>query len=150
MAAQEGEPAVAEDVEVPPSVPAGKHVLVVEDERDVATFLRRTLSQDGHQVVIASNGQEAIERILTDSDDLQEEPAFDLIISDIKMPGLGGPDLYRRLQEQRPGLARRVIFVTGDTMNATTQGFLASTGLPYLTKPFTVQEFRRAISQILT
>ncbi|MBI1958577.1 MAG: hypothetical protein HYS36_05035, partial [Candidatus Rokubacteria bacterium] len=61
------------------------------------------------------------------------------ILSDIKMPELDGPGLYRELERRHPDLASRVIFLTGDRLAPGTAEFLGRTGAPVLTKPFRVR-----------
>jgi CheY-like chemotaxis protein len=65
------------------------------------------------------------------------------------MPELDGPTLYRFLERQRPRLCRRLLFLTGDTLEPATQEFLEQSGAPCLTKPFTIAEARRAIQQAM-
>lgn len=122
----------------------GKHVLVVEDERDVAQLLRRVLTADGHTVILAEDGSEALARLAEMGED-----GLDLLISDIKMPGLGGPALYKHLKRDFPRLVERMVIVTGDMMNPSTRGFLRETGLPYLTKPFGIDELKRKMAELL-
>jgi len=109
-----------------PPIP-NKAILVVDDEPEVGAVLADTLADDGHQVETAANGAEALNRL--------GERAFDLILSDIKMPVLDGPGLYRELGKRHPELRQRMIFVTGDTMSAETRAFLSKTGAPCLNKP---------------
>jgi two-component system, NtrC family, sensor kinase len=61
------------------------------------------------------------------------------------MPGLSGEGLYRRWREERPDLAERVIFATGDTVTASTGGFLQSTGQPVLEKPYDLAQLAAII-----
>jgi signal transduction histidine kinase/CheY-like chemotaxis protein len=139
---EEGAVRRAESTEVLPSGIKGKRILVVEDEEDVAVVLQRILTQDGHRVFWAENGQAALDHL---AQARITGMTFDLIISDVKMPGLNGPALYERIQEQDPDLCRRVVFLTGDTMSPTTRGFLQDLGSPYLTKPFTINDLRAII-----
>jgi CheY-like chemotaxis protein len=66
------------------------------------------------------------------------------------MPGLNGQQVYERLQESNPEMSRRLIFITGDMVNKNTQEFLRSRDKICLSKPFTLVEFRTAISRVLT
>ena len=122
----------------------GRRVLVVEDERDVAQLLRRVLVADGHTVILAEDGNEAVEHLQALGED-----GLDLVISDIKMPGLGGPALYKRLKRDYPSLVKRMVIITGDMMNAATRGFLRETGLPYLTKPFGLDDLKFKMTELL-
>jgi CheY-like chemotaxis protein len=121
-------------------VPAAR-VLLVEDEALVGDMLEDLLALDGHQVDRATNGREALERMRGHS--------YELIVSDVRMPDLSGPALYRELLRVHPALARRVVFVTGDIVSPETRRFLEETGLGYLAKPFAVSEFQSAIRRAL-
>ncbi|HEV8640987.1 MAG TPA: MASE1 domain-containing protein [Methylomirabilota bacterium] len=130
--------------ETPPSesLPAirDKAILVVDDEPEIAATLAEMLVGDGYQVETVANGEQAL--------DMLRERSFDVILSDIKMPRLDGPGLYRELERHHPGLLRRVIFLTGDALSPDTMAFLAQSGAPSLTKPSLI-EVRRLIQQVL-
>ncbi len=86
------------------------------------------LEPDGHAIDIAENGAEALERL--------EDQSYDLIISDLRMPELDGPGLYRELGARFPEMQRRIFFVTGDTLGSGVRNFLDETGAPVVEKPF--------------
>jgi CheY-like chemotaxis protein len=73
---------------------------------------------------------------------------FDLIISDLRMPRLGGQEFYERLVLKNPGAAQNVVFSTGDTIRGDTMDFLEREGRPYLNKPFSLAELRSLLNQI--
>ncbi len=123
----------------------GMRVLVVEDEEDVAQLLRRVLSADGHTVTLTTDGAQALAEL-----EARGEDGVDLVISDIKMPGLGGAALYKRLKRDHPRLIERMVIVTGDMMNPATRGFLRETGLPYLSKPFEMEDLKRKMAELLS
>ncbi len=123
-----------------------KRILIVEDDDHVASVLERLLSQDGHDTVWARNGTMAIKALSQAGE--QDEP-FDLLISDVKMPKMSGVKLYEHISEQDPELAKRILFITGDTMSSGTREFLRHIGLPYLTKPFKIEEMRLALDRLL-
>jgi PAS domain S-box-containing protein len=86
------------------SRPRGARVLVVEDEEQLARMARIVLTQHGHQVVVASSGDEGLERL--------DEQSFDLVISDLGLgPGKNGWDLAGEVRERWPGT--RFVLVTG-------------------------------------
>jgi DNA-binding response OmpR family regulator len=66
------------------------------------------------------------------------------------MPELDGPAFYRLLQERKPGLSRRLLFTTGDTLARDTARFLEQVDLPNLAKPFHVDELRAAVSNAIS
>ena len=119
----------------------GRTILVVDDERSLATGLARLLSRDGHTVDTVANGRLALAKL--------DEHAYDCILCDVRMPELDGPSLYRLLERQQPHLCQCFLFLTGDTLEPATQAFLEQSGAPCLTKPFTSAEARRAIRRIL-
>jgi two-component system NtrC family sensor kinase len=136
-AAQPSGPAAAE---LEPAT-ASHAILVVDDEQSIQRLLGSILEMDGHRVDTARNGTEALERIARRS--------YDMVITDIKMPDMGGPDLYRRLLETDPSLAERTVFITGDTVSPETRTFLESVKNPCLAKPFRVREVRETIARML-
>jgi PAS domain S-box-containing protein len=121
--------------------PQAGTILVVDDEPDVADVLAELLTIDGHRVDIAANGAVALRKV--------QEHSYDLILTDMRMPEVDGPGLYRELERQHPALSRRVIFITGDALTLETQNFLAGTTIPSVSKPFGLQEIRDAIQQML-
>ena len=74
-------------------------------------------------------------------------PARSASRCDMKMPGMSDADLYDEVARRRPGIERRFVFITGDTMNPTTRQFLDRTGAPSLAKPFAIDEIRRLVPQ---
>ncbi|MBI4013345.1 MAG: response regulator, partial [Candidatus Rokubacteria bacterium] len=86
-----------------------KTILVVDDETEVADVLAEMLSADGHAVETAASGAIALEKL--------RARVYDLVLSDLRMPGLDGPGLYREVERRHPRLARRFVFLTGDTLS---------------------------------
>ncbi len=146
-------PVVARAASAPPQKPVAeplsdaapverRRILVVDDEESIQKLLTGVLEMDGHEVQLASNGREALERV-------RAEP-FDIIISDIKMPVMGGPGLYHKLREEGSPLARRLIFITGDTVAPDTRSFLQSVENDVLAKPFRLRDVRETVRKALT
>jgi CheY-like chemotaxis protein len=124
------------------AAPVGsKAILVIDDERDLAEVLVEELEHDGHRVEVASNGAEALSRL--------ERQAFDLVLSDTKMPQIDGLELYREIERRYPALRRRIIFVTGDVLDPDKQRFLEETRAPFLAKPFDLGDLRRLVRQMV-
>jgi PAS domain S-box-containing protein len=119
----------------------GKRILVVDDEGEVATILAELLSVDRHEVDTAQNGADALEKI--------RRQRYDLVVSDLLMPEMDGPGLYGAVEASDPELARRFVFITGDTLGATVRDFLDGAGRPTLTKPFDFDEVLRVIQGAL-
>jgi CheY-like chemotaxis protein len=74
--------------------------------------------------------------------------AYDLVVSDIRMPDVDGPALYAWIGERRPELAPRTAFTTGDTLGAHAARFLAQAGRPVLEKPFMPESVRHFLAQL--
>ncbi len=128
-------------IPVPTAAIAGPlRVLVVDDEPPILHYMRATLESWGHGVVVASDGSEAL--------DLAQGDRFDAIICDLRMPRLGGREVFEVLQQRHPDLAERLIFATGDTVRGDTLDFLESLGRPYLHKPFTLAELRTVLASV--
>jgi two-component system NtrC family sensor kinase len=115
-------------------------VLVVDDEPHILHYMRATLEAWGHIPVVATDGTEALE--------LAERDAFDLIISDLRMPRLGGREFYEELARRSPVMASRLVFSTGDTVRGDTLAFLETLNRPYLHKPFSLAELRRLLGEV--
>jgi signal transduction histidine kinase/CheY-like chemotaxis protein len=109
-------------------------VLVVDDEPSVLELQIAILETYGAQATGARSGAEAR--------DLLRERPFDLVVTDLRMPGeVSGQDLYRWARVERPGLASRFVFVTGDTMSESALAFLETTGRRCVQKPFSVEGY---------
>jgi two-component system NtrC family sensor kinase len=123
-----------------PPVPSST-ILLVDDEPGMASALARLLRRDGHTVETTANGRLALAML--------QERAYDLILSDLRMPELDGPGLYRALEVHYPHLCQRFILLTGDTLSPEVFAFVAESGVPRLTKPFTAAAVRSVIQQAL-
>lgn len=132
-----GSPPVQAFAELPPV--RGKAILVVDDEVEVAACLEEALALDGHRVDTAADGVSALEKL--------RERTYDLILTDLRMPGLDGPGLYREVQRRHPELSRRFVFLTGDALSPDTQRFLELVRAPVLNKPFALRDLREVIRQ---
>jgi CheY-like chemotaxis protein len=124
-----------------PEAQGGKRILVVDDEAPLAALISDILSADGHTVETAVNGLAALAHI--------ERSSYDLILSDLRMPELDGPGLYRELERRRPEMVRRIAFVTGSAQSAGMEQFLQKTGAPILYKPFRIQDLQKLAADLL-
>jgi CheY-like chemotaxis protein len=127
--------------EAPGGPVPSRSILVVEDEENVSRFVRDALTADGHRVETAIDGAEARDRIA--------RREYDLIITDLRMPKIGGRQLYEETSSTRPELARRFIFATGDVLSGEARDFFEKTGRPVLAKPFDVNDLRRLVREAL-
>jgi CheY-like chemotaxis protein len=124
-----------------PMVPRAARILVVDDEPGIAGVLAEVLQLDGHVVETVGNGEAALGKLALGG--------YELILSDIRMPELDGPSLYRELERRDPRLLRRMIFLTGDTLSPGTREFLEQTGAPCLSKPFALSDVREIVQRVL-
>lgn len=87
------------------------------------------------------DGREALSRAATQT--------FDLVICDMKMPGLDGQHFYKSLERSGNPLRKRLLFVTGDIVAAHTREFLERNHLPHVAKPFRVEELTEKVHSVL-
>jgi len=125
----------------PESALAGKSILVVDDEPEIAALLAEMLISDGHQVETVEDGLMALEKLGAGT--------YDLVISDLRMPKLDGPGLHTEVARRHPRLLRRMVFVTGDTLGPESAEFLRRTEVATFGKPFALADVRRVIRQVL-
>ena len=135
-------PASRSRLQEPVEALAGSTILVVEDEAALAGAVIDALRDVGYLVEHASDGEEALVKV--------RQQAFDLVICDLKMPRMDGMAFYRTLSAVVPGLARRVIFVTGDVAGTDAERFLEESGCRWLAKPFRLGDLLRAVREGLT
>jgi two-component system NtrC family sensor kinase len=114
---------------------------VVDDELAIIDILYQVLKADGHRVDTALNGTVALRKI--------QKESYDLIISDLKMPGMSGQELFQRVRDMNHDLSRRIIFSTGDVVSGETHDFLEKSGNSYLQKPFELEAIRKAVHSVL-
>ncbi len=143
---QTSQPIVAPAAAAPESTPAPRplprtQILVVDDDALVASAMAGVLAAEGHEVDTASDGVVALARVA--------KQRYDVILTDVRMPRLDGPGLYRELSRLRPELLSCVIFVTGDTLSPETRRFLKSVPAPCVRKPFEPRHLRAAVRRVL-
>jgi signal transduction histidine kinase/CheY-like chemotaxis protein len=139
-------PAALEAERKIPAATARRHakasrILVVEDEPTVARLIDEVLSEEGHHVEAVTDAQEGLNRLSRGS--------FDAIICDLRMPRLDGPAFYESLVRSGNPIKDHMLFVTGDTLAKSTRDFLEPRKLPFLEKPFLVEELKLAVDQLL-
>jgi two-component system NtrC family sensor kinase len=121
--------------------PAQARVLVVDDEADIVDLMREMLESAGYEVATAESAAVALE--------LLEAARFDAIVSDLRMPEMDGPALWREVSVRHPALAQRMLFVTGDTLSPGARQFLADANCVSLDKPFQKGELLAAVARLL-
>ena len=120
---------------------AGVRVLIVEDEEPVRRPMLRYLARKGAQVDEAGDGAEALT--------LLRERSADVILADLRMPRMGGMELYAQLEEERPELAARVLFLSGDVSQLAEPGNAPVPRERVLVKPLELAELERRILEFV-
>ncbi|HEV8124480.1 MAG TPA: response regulator [Gemmatimonadales bacterium] len=116
-------------------------ILLVEDEVSVRRLARRVLLSKGYVVLEAANGQEAL-RLVS-----EHTGPLDLVLTDVVMPGMSGPEMAERLSREQPGL--RVLYMSGYADEAIGRHGVLETGVQFLQKPFTPQDLAQRVREVL-
>ncbi|WP_224960264.1 ATP-binding protein [Geomonas subterranea] len=112
------------------AIPRGEgKILVVEDEKAVRDFLESALQDHGYSVTSVASGPEAMEACAGTS--------FDLMVSDVVMPGMSGPELYQAIRERQPQL--KVMFISGYPAKSVSLQDILQWDAPFLAKPFSAK-----------
>jgi CheY-like chemotaxis protein len=109
------------------SEPVVRKILVVDDQPMLAKAIRRMLAS--HDVSVMGSAQDALARV-------KAGERFDVILSDLMMPGMTGMELYSAIAASAPDQARRMVFMTGGVFTAQARDFFDQVGCPTLEKPF--------------
>jgi DNA-binding response OmpR family regulator len=120
-----------------PSLPP--HILVMEDEANVAKGLKMVLSEEGYAVDLAMTGTEALNRFAVQG--------FDLLVADLRLPDINGMEVIRRVKTRWPGT--RVVVITGYASVSSAVDAMKLGTFDYLPKPFTEDEIRVAVDTAL-
>jgi len=116
-------------------------VLVVDDDKAIRELATRSLEKYGYSVICAEDGRSALEMIERD------KPDIDIVVADVVMPEMGGPELARELEERMPGLP--VLFISGYAENAIVEHGVLKEGINFLGKPYSPADLCRAVRRIL-
>ncbi|MCB1520347.1 MAG: response regulator [Hyphomicrobiaceae bacterium] len=114
-------------------------ILLADDDANVRGFAERALSGEGHVVVTADDGADALRQL--------ESGSFDLLISDLDMPGVDGFELVSRLPGRLSGL--KVLLISGHAEELKRAAGLPPGRSATLSKPFTLQQIRGAVAELL-
>lgn len=125
-----------------PSAPRQLRVLIIDDEPELQRALRRILEHLGCSVTMALDGETGVR--------CAREQTFDLVLCDVRIPGLHGPELLEELRIHAPRAAESIVFMTGDTITRTIRDFIQSTGRPSLTKPFGRDQLQKLLASVPT
>lgn len=118
-----------------------KAVLVVDDDKQLASALEWILVDENYLVDVAFDGEEALLKLKVHE--------YDVIICDLLMPRLRGDEFYLQANELRPDVGERFIFITGFAADSHNKEFLSRRGIRYLTKPFPINELIVAVKDLL-
>jgi CheY-like chemotaxis protein len=118
-----------------------KAVLVVDDDKQLASALEWILADENYLVDVAHDGEEALLKVKVHE--------YDVIICDLLMPRLRGDEFYFQATDLRPALADRFIFITGFAADLDNQQFLSDQGQRHLIKPFPINELIDAVKELL-
>lgn len=119
-----------------------KAILVVDDDKQLASALQWILADENFLVDVAFDGEEALLKI--------KAHEYDAVICDLKMPRLRGDEFFLKAKELRPVLADHFIFITGFATDPSIAPFLTKHGVKYLVKPFPVQGLIDCVKQLLS
>jgi DNA-binding response OmpR family regulator len=119
-----------------------KAVLVVDDDKQLASALEWILVDENYLVDVAFDGEEALLKVKVHE--------YDAIICDLLMPRLRGDEFYFQATELRPELADRFVFITGFAADSENKRFLSENSVKHLVKPFPIQELIAAVKELLT
>lgn len=118
-----------------------KALLLVDDDKQLASALQWILADENFLVDVANDGDEALLKVKANE--------YDAIVCDVMMPKLRGDEFYLKAREVRPVLADRFIFITGFAADAKINLFLTQTDSKYLVKPFPIQHLINCLKQLL-
>ena len=121
--------------------PIGARCLIVEDEPLLAQSIEKFLRRVGYEAHTVHRAEEALQRI-------ENGEEFDVILTDLHMPGMGGEQFYERLRAHRPDLVNSLIFTSGDVASRDTHEFLQRTGRPVLAKPYELPELKAIVDRV--
>ena len=119
-------------------------LLIVDDEEPIRRALRRYFERKGWRVDEAHDGREGLARLTAPG----AEARYVAVLCDLRMPGIDGPELYRRVLAVAPALARRFVISTGDTSGDAVADFLEGIELPVLEKPYELAEVSAVLERL--
>jgi len=115
------------------------HVLIVDDEPDIRILISRILRDRGYSVLLAKDGEEALSHVARDP--------IRLILSNIRMPRMSGFTLYDHIADICPMLLQQFVFCSGDIASEESYQFIRDAGVPWLAKPFDLDELLEIVER---
>ena len=117
-------------------------ILVVDDEPGVRILLERVFTQMGHTVDTVADAETAIEK-------LNAGTTYDVMLTDVRMPGVSGIELHSYVLAKTPAMKNRIVFITGDVMGIDIKEFLMKNNLPSFSKPFDIEALKEKINNMI-
>jgi DNA-binding response OmpR family regulator len=117
-----------------------KSILVVDDDKQLASALQRILADENYLVDIAFDGEEALTKLRAQD--------YDAIICDMKMPRMRGDAFYLKAREVRPSVSDRFIFITGFATDPHIISFFSRQEVKFLVKPFPIKGLIRCVKEL--
>ncbi|WP_434479875.1 response regulator [Gemmatimonas sp.] len=121
-------------------------VLIVDDEPGIRFALKRWFERQQWAVLEASDGQSAVDLLLSSADDT--DARLDVVVCDLHLPVLSGEAIVQTLQQERPALARRVLLTTGDTVIDAEPDSILARHPHVLQKPFDLGTLKAVVDRI--
>jgi two-component system NtrC family sensor kinase len=121
--------------------PSGARVLVVDNESQILNSISTCLRKAGFNTDVTTDGASAFE--------LATHGNYDLILCDVRMPGIDGIQLYLMLHDHKPDAIENFIFMSGDTVDTSALNFVEGAERPFLAKPFTLNHMLDVIREQL-
>ena len=118
-----------------------KAVLVVDDDKQLASALQWILKDENYLVDIAFDGEEALLKVKVHE--------YDAVICDVMMPRLRGDEFFVQAKKMRPNLEKRFIFITGFAADSDIREFLSARRLKHLIKPFPINQLIASVKELL-
>ena len=124
-----------------PPAPAGRlSVLVIDDEEGLRRAVLNFLKRRGMHAVAVGDGADALKAL--------RHQRFDVIVSDVRMPGMNGREFLGRLRLEHPAMVGRLVFSTGDTFDPDTSSLLREAGVPSLVKPYDFAKLETLLHEV--
>ncbi len=116
-------------------------VLVIDDDEQMLSIVRKILEGEGLAVDVAQSAREALDRL--------PENDYNAILCDMLMPGMSGAEFYQQVKKEFPEYKRRIVFLTGDIASEATWEFIEQRHLPYVLKPFGARELHQKLRELV-
>lgn len=119
-----------------------KAVLLVDDDKQLASALQWILADENFLVDVAHNGEEAMLKV--------QAFEYDAVVCDLMMPRLRGDEFFLKAKEMRPRLRQRFVFMTGYAADQSIGDFLRNNDVEFLVKPFPVQRLIKRVRDLVS